>query len=140
MERAVIDFRPGKPLVKEMEMTVDPSRGWQPSEVLVQKGIEYEITASGQITLANEPKPWISEPTGISFQYSGGRPIGMLVAAIHSRGGQDDVDRETMLDVIPIGAKQKFRAPVSGTLYFRVNDFWSKLRDNTGAYKVRIAK
>ena len=32
--------------------------------------------------LADEPKPWVSEPQGITFDYFNGRPLGMVVAAI----------------------------------------------------------
>jgi hypothetical protein len=140
IERAAIDFRPGEPHSSPKEFDIASDRGWQSSEILVEQGQNYEVTARGQITLADDPKPWISEPQGISFLYSEGRPIGALLAAIHSRNGLNDLKRETMLDTISIGASQRFTAPVTGTLYFRVNDFWGSLSDNKGAYTVRVSQ
>ena len=138
VERAVIDFRPGSRLdagSAPARIDLATNRGWQSSGLLVQKGHNYLVTASARFTLAQKPKPWISEPQGISFLYAGGRPLGMLLATIHSA---QPTKTESMLHVIPIGRQQQFEAPFSGTLHFRVNDFWSSLGDNTGKVHVEV--
>ena len=45
-----------------------------------------------------------------------------------------------MLDIIPIGRDTVFTATVTGTLYLRVNDFWSELGDNSGAVEVKVER
>lgn len=141
-ERAAIDFRPGQPLAEyggRAEFDIATDRGWQSSGIHVERGQPYRITASGRFTLAEEPKPWVSEPQGISFQYFGGRPLGMLVGCIRSdRDLTGDRERTSMLDVIPLGRRRRFTARSTGTLYLRVNDFWSGLADNRGTVRVEV--
>lgn len=140
IERAAIDFRPGTPL----PMTSEPAtreiatdRGWQSSGVLVEAGKFYHLSATGEFTLADVPKPWISEPQGISFRYFDGMPLGILLAAI--RGDASD-NTTSMLRVLPVGREMTFEAPLTGTLYLRINDDWSQLRDNRGTARVEIRR
>jgi hypothetical protein len=157
-QRAVIDFRAGEPLHDGKPATIEVAadRGWQSSGVQVEHGKEYRVTATGRFTIANarpatdaaEPavsgsaadRPWESEPQGISFRYHAGRPIGMLVAAIRSVPQPENPPRTTLLDVIPIGRDATFTAPVTGTVYLRINDDWSSLQDNAGQAKVTIRR
>jgi hypothetical protein len=140
-QRAAIEFRAGMPLTASnsphvVEIAAD--RGWQSSGVLVEAGKTYLIRATGRFTLAQQPKPWVSEPQGISFRYHAGRPLGMLLGTIRSTQPPAKEPRTTMLDVIPVGRELEFEAPVTGTLYFRVNEFWNELADNTGAIRVEL--
>ncbi len=140
-QRAAIEFQAGKPLAvgsgsRRIEISAD--RGWQSSGLLVEQGREYQITASGRFTLAQEPIPWVSEPQGISFRYFDGRPLGMLLAAIRSKTPSDGSAAESMLKVIPIGRQNRLLAARTGTLYFRLNDLWSELKDNTGTVQIQI--
>ena len=142
IERAAITFRPGSPLrdddgARHVEIAAD--RGWQSSEVLVHQGDTYQVTATGQFTLAQEPKPWVSEANGISFQYSDGRPLGMLLATIRTASPAEEGRNDCLLQVIPMGAHAQLTAPLDGTLYFRVNDFWYGLFDNTGKVSIAIS-
>ena len=102
------------------------------------------MIATGSFTLADEPKPWISEPQGISIRYFQGRPLGMLLATIHdetSEGIQKaGTKHDSMLNVIPIGPKRRFKADFSGTIFFRVNDSFSELADNTGTVHISIGE
>ncbi|MBT6155203.1 MAG: hypothetical protein HOK71_01240 [Planctomycetaceae bacterium] len=134
IERAAIDFRPGKQVAGDAALNkanIRADRGWQSAVLRVEKGTKYVITASGQFTLAQQPKPWISEAGGISFDYFGGRPLGLLLAAIHSDG-------QEILPEFAVGRQHEFVAPASGTLYFRLNDSWSRLTDNTGQVNVGV--
>ena len=100
------------------------------------------MIATGSFTLADEPRPWISEPQGISIRYFQGHPLGMLLAAIHDETSegilQAGTKHDSMLRVIPIGRKRRFKAEFSGTIYFRINDSFSELADNTGTVHITI--
>jgi hypothetical protein len=140
LSRAAIKFEPGKPLdgsgaSRSFDIAAD--RGWQSGGVLVRAGVECEVTATGEVTLANTPKPWMSQPQGVSILYSEGHPIGLLLAAIHREPAVAGAE-ESMLNQIMVGRTTRFTAPISGTLYFRINDHWNSLADNDGHYHVTI--
>jgi hypothetical protein len=140
LKRAAIDFKNGKPLdsgESRPALGVAADHGWQSSGIAVQEGQTYEITASGEVTLAKDPKPWISQPQGISIVYSEGRPIGTLLAAVRREPSGDDAE-VSMLKQIVVGRRTTFVAATSGTLYFRINDHWSSLADNAGRYEVVV--
>lgn len=139
--RAAIDFQPGTELTEQQprrEVRIESDRGWQSSGVVLQEGHTYKITATGQFELASQPKPWISEPQGISFRYFKGLPLGLLVGCLRNETGDAGGATESMLKILPLGRDCRFRAPVSGTLYLRVNDEWNSLRDNRGSVMVQI--
>jgi hypothetical protein len=140
IERAAIDFKPGERLPPggSVAVAVEAGRGWQGTSVAVEAGRTYRLTAEGEVTLAADPKPWLSEPQGVSIRYSGGRPIGRLVAGIHRDAPPDGAGHGRLTDVIDVGRATTFTAPVDGVLYLRVNDFWGKLDDNAGEYRVSI--
>ena len=139
-ERATIEFHSGEPLSKGQQHTVriDADRGWQSSKVLLERGQTYTINATGDFTLADQPKPWLSEPDGISFRYFGGRPIGMLLGCIREEASPTTPPSESMLSIIPIGRTLTFKPDVSGTLYLRINDAWNSLADNKGHTEVTV--
>jgi hypothetical protein len=141
VERAAIDFIAGTPLAEnesERELTIRSDRGWQSSRVLLEASKEYEVSATGRYTLADEPKPWVSEPPGISIRYFDGFPLGQLLACLRQEAAPADGEPETMLKVLSIGSGRRFTAPVTGTLYLRVNDSWSELADNRGEVHVVV--
>jgi hypothetical protein len=141
LARAAIDFETGKPLRPGgagSELSVAANRGWQPSGAAVQQGHKYEIVATGEVTLAKVPKPWISQPQGISIVYSEGHPIGTLLAAVRGEPSVDRTTDETMLKEILVGPSATFVAGTTGTLYFRINDLWGSLADNSGHYRVVV--
>jgi hypothetical protein len=140
LKRAAIDFQTGKPLAfgeSRPARGVTADRGWQASGIAVKEGRRYEIEATGEVTLARVPKPWVSQPQGISIVYSEGRPIGTLLAAVRRDAAADGAD-ESMLSQIVVGRHATFVAASSGTLYFRVNDHWDSLADNEGEYRVVV--
>lgn len=136
-EHSAIEFREGDPLTKPWRTDVRANRGWQSSRVLVEKGHHYELAATGQFTLADKPKPWVSEADGISFRYHNARRLGQLLASIRPAKKADN-EREPMLDVTPLGNSSSFEAPRSGTLYLRLNDHPGELADNHGGVTVEI--
>lgn len=145
LERAAITFRDGVPFARPQRVEVEADRGWQSSGVLLEKGQMYDMIANGEFTLGKMPEPWLSGPDGVSIFYAEGRPIGRLLASIRASVAPDDVpsnaanrQAESMREVIPIGRHARFTAPTTGTLYFRINDFWSSLADNSGSVSVEV--
>lgn len=104
----------------------------------MEAGLKYRMTAAGQFELAAEPKPWISEPQGISFRYFDGAPLGLLIGAMRTEEVDTGGATDSMLQVYPIGRGGTFTAPRSGTLYLRVNDAWDSLHDNHGHVTVEV--
>ena len=142
-ERTVVEYQTGVPLDlhgQPFQLDISADRSWQPSGVLVEKGAVYAVSASGQFTVAQEPKPWVSEANGISFRYCRSRPLGMLLGAIRTEPSSRQTGSPSMLEFIPIGGETQFTASHAGTLYLRINDFPSELEDNTGQLRVNIAK
>ena len=136
-QKSAVEFHEGQTLTKPLRTEVRADRGWQSSRVLVEKGLRYELVATGQFTLAEKPKPWVSEADGITYRYHNSRPLGQLLATIRPAMKADD-EREPMLDVKPLGNKSVFEAPRSGTLYLRLNDHPGELADNRGSVTVEI--
>lgn len=143
LERAAIEFRTGTPLAAHeapREVVVQADRGWQSSGLFVEAGATYHLKASGRFTLADVPKPWVSEPQGVSIRYFDGFPLGQLLACLRQENEPTASGRETMTNVLPIGRERQFTAPVSGTLYLRLNDSWSELADNRGQVLVTLQR
>lgn len=142
IERSAIDFQRGTPLSGPDPAAVElrSDVGWQPSGVWLEAGETYAVAVDGEVVLANEPRPWISEPQGVSIEYAGGRPIGRVIAAIQSDQPPAADGTGSLLKTIDVGRSLVFTPGVSGTLYLRVNDAWNKLADNSGTYRVTIFK
>ncbi len=139
--RAAIDFQLGTELSDSRprgEIEIKADRGWQSSTVLMREGDEYLISATGRFELAQDPKPWISEPQGISFRYFGGKPLGLLLGCLRTEAGDTGEATDSMLRVHAIGSGGTFTAPASGTMYLRINDEWNSLNDNKGSVRVEV--
>ena len=137
-ERAQVEFRDGRPLDGTAVATVRSDRGWQSSEIFLDAGRRYRVKATGQFTLADEPRPWISEANGISIRYSRGRPLGQLQATVLAETADGRPPGSSMLREVTLGNDAVFEAIESGTLYLRVNDAWGELADNRGSLSVTV--
>ncbi len=140
IERAAIDFRPGTPLTVGGRVTlqVDAARGWQSSGVRLEAGRVYRLTAAGEVTLADVPKPWLSRPAGVTVRYAGGFPIGRLLGWMDVSATHGDAPGDQPPQWLDLGEHATVHADAEGTLYLRVNDAWSSLADNRGSYRVTI--
>ncbi len=169
LKREAIEFTSGQPLPdggKKVSIAAD--RGWQSSGVRVEAGREYRLTAAGRFQVADKPRAWWCEPGGVSIRYVGGRPLGVLLAAVREEPGEKatiqkpsplagkDRARDTAADDSRAsGAVQVdggFLTPVvvglgttlvpkqTGTLYLRVNDSPAELADNAGSLDVKIER
>ena len=138
IERAAILFQPGIEIDApegQHPATILASRGWQSSGMKFHADDLSIITASGRAVLAQSPRPWETEPQGISIRWNEGVPIGRLIGVMVSEP-DPDTGRRLVGDVIEIGTQSEFTEPFDGTLYLRINDFWDELEDNTGEYSV----
>lgn len=140
VSRTAITFQPGAPWRNNDPRKADivADRGWQSTRIRLEANQRYEITATGQFTLAQQPKPWGSEADGISFRYFQGIPLGKLLACVRAEEGPVGGSDDAMLRVVPIGRRGEFVTPVAGTLYLRLNDSWSELADNTEGVSVSV--
>lgn len=137
-KRARIDFRSGRESSGSQQVEVLSDRGWQSSELLVKAGKQYRVTSTGQFTLANQPRPWISEANGVSIRYTRGRPLGQLQAAVLAPAKEGGTPGASMLREYALGNDVVFQPADSGTLFLRVNDAWGELADNRGSLLVTV--
>lgn len=138
--RAAIDPQPLhiEPDGDAATLFIAADRGWQSTRFQIEPNVTYRIGARGQFEVAQDPKPWISEPGGVSIEYYQGRPLGQLLAAV--RPDDDSTsDAKSFLQPIPVGLGTRIRSSKRGTLYLRVNESPAGLADNRGQVEVRIA-
>ncbi len=140
-ERGTISFQPGLPIDRvngSASAMIVSDRGWQSSEIHVEKGSTYHVVAEGMFTLAEKPKPWESTVEGITFRYFKGQPLGRLMMLFRPDPDSNNSKRLSILKEYPLGANATWMAPVSGTVYFRLNDAWNQLADNKGDVKITV--
>lgn len=144
-QRAAIDLAPGdRNVIKsdERSVAVDVGRGWQNTQLAVEGGETYELSAAGRFQVDDEPQIWWSEPGGVSIRYWRGRPIGQLLAAVHDidvADGLSEMNGELgLLNPVSIGLKATVTPETDGVLFLRVNDSPAELGDNRGTVDVRI--
>lgn len=115
--------------VASRSVRVNPATRWTSSGLNVRAGDTIRVTANGTIQMSDNAQD-TATPAGSS---SGRRadnapvlnqPAGMLLAMIDNYGP------------IVVGDQRTFRAPVTGRLYFGVND--DHLPDNQGSYTVNV--
>jgi hypothetical protein len=136
--RTVIDFTSGEPLaVLTAHVSVQADRGWQNSGILLEAGKTYKLSATGRYQVANDPKPWISEPNGVSIRYIHGKPLGILLAAVRPEKSSKQVS--TFLKPIVVGLGTAITPAETGTLYLRINDSSGELSDNAGQADVVVS-
>lgn len=136
VERSAIDFVPGVRLPSHgVQVRIRADRGWQSTGVELKAGQRYALQAEGRFTVAREPKPWISEPQGVSIRYVDGRPLGQLVGCLRPSSPSDEA---TMTQVLSIGRETTLKTAKNSTLYLRINDAWNALGDNAGDVQVTI--
>ena len=113
---------------------IKANRGWQPTGILLDQDATYEIKVDGRYQVNDEPKPWISEPNGVSIQYVRGERLGCVLGAVMNLK-----DRKSLSRVTRIGESSTF-AGSDGTLYLRINDSMDSLANNAGTAAVTISR
>lgn len=115
------------------ELTLHADRGWQSAGLQFKSGQEIEFTCSGRYVVETDPKPWISEPQGITIDYHRGRPLGEVVAMFISGDGSLASRR------IIVGTGTRITAPVDGELWLQINDAESSRENNSGIAIVTLS-
>ncbi len=123
----------------DLHVQVKADRGWQSIGVRLQAGTKINVVPNGECTLANEPKPWKSHPSGVTVRYHGGRPLGQLLGCMVT-DSSDDAKKLTPLKVAPITRASQVPIKQDCWLLFRVNDALGELADNRGSYEVMITQ
>ncbi len=141
--RSAIEYAPGEPLSKgAKQIAVAADRGWQSTRIRVTAGKTYHLRASGRFQIALEPGPpersWESEPNGVSIRYYGGRPLGLLLAAVHPEPRNPQA-ASALLKPETVGLETTLRPTANGTLYLRLNDSPAELADNKGSVDVAVS-
>ncbi|MDG2222530.1 MAG: hypothetical protein P8L85_14220 [Rubripirellula sp.] len=124
----------GRPL----RVKVAADRGWQSLGVRVPGGVSLRLSATGQVTLADQPKPWLSEPDGITFQYHRGRPLGQLLVSVLPNAINASNDTVQPLPLYAVNENTTLEVDEYSWLLFRVNDAVGQLDDNQGQYEVTV--
>jgi hypothetical protein len=130
-----VDDPPWDGAPRQLEIAAE--RGWQSAGVLLRPGQQVRIAAEGEATLADEPKPWLTFPPGVTVQYHRGQPLGSLVAALLPTAAGDE-ETTAPLELLPVGNAATLRAEQWCWLLLRINDVTGQLSDNAGGYRVRL--
>jgi hypothetical protein len=120
-------------------VNVSADRGWQSVGVRIPGGAKVRLSPEGRITLAEKPKPWVSEPAGITFQYHRGRPLGQLLVCVLPNAIDANAKLLKALNVQPIVQATTIEVPSFSWLLMRVNDATGELGDNSGEYRVNVS-
>ena len=120
-----------------IKLQVRADRGWQSTGVRFAPHTRLKLQPSGSITLAPQPKPWLSEPAGVTIEYHRGRPLGQLLACVLPNATPAG-EKLVPLQIIPIDKETAITIDKHSWLLLRVNDAVGQLADNTGAYKLVI--
>jgi hypothetical protein len=141
LQRAAIFFDPpvAPTTAGKKQVTIAVDRGWQSTGIRLAPGQTYELRASGQFSVAQEPRPWISEAQGVSIHFYRGRPLGMLLMAIRPDEVGADGDK-LFLAPVAVGAGMRIRPSKGGVVYLKINDSPAKLADNQGALTIEIGQ
>jgi hypothetical protein len=136
--RALLRFATTRSLdPRGTELTMQADQGWQSSGITVDPGRTYELTASGRFQVHDVPRPWLSEPQGVTLRYIEGKPLGALLAAVVP---VSDIAGAAMALQNPqlVGKQAELTVTKPGTLFFKINDSPAELAGNRGEINVRV--
>lgn len=138
LERSTLTIPEPRADAVSAAIDIHSDRGWQPAGMKVEAGRRYSVTASGRFTLADQPRPWISEADGISFRYRDGHPLGQLQACVLNDSGTPAERGRSLLTVHPLGNSRELESSWTGPLYLRLNDAPGERADNRGTVHVVV--
>lgn len=125
------------PLTKQHRFAIDSKRGWQSAGVVVKSGQKFSISASGRYIVGTDPKPWLCEPQGVTIEYFRDQPLGkLLMTLLHQI--DDEPESTESLRSVPVGEAANIRASTAGELFFKINETYSGLADNSGQIAITL--
>ncbi len=122
-----------------LQLSVRADRGWQSAGVRFPPGASVSISATGRCTLADEPKPWISEPPGVTIRFANDRPLGQLLVAVVPNQ-TIETDRLEPLEVHAVDPRRELQIKRHSWLLFRINDDLGDLGNNRAGYQVTLQR
>ena len=138
--REAIDVKAAAPLPTAKptaKVTLKADRGWQSTGLRLAAGKTYRLRATGRFQVDDEPKPWMSEANGVTLRYHAGRPVGVLLAAVHDPAVVPH-GLCTLCKPLAVGADATWKCGQDGVLYLRVNEAPNQLADNRGELMVEV--
>ena len=137
-ERQRVNLSPDDPVWQgeRLSFEVAADRGWCSAGVRFAANSKLSLDPSGTITLADKPRPWKSEPSGVTIRYHRGKPLGQLLVCLLPTASQGD--RVAPLKVMPVTRKTVVTVKQHCWLLARVNDAVGELGDNSGSYQCVI--
>jgi hypothetical protein len=118
---------------RQVKLALVADRGWQDTGVIIAPGEQWRVSCSGTCQVNDDPRPWITEPQGITIDYHRGRPLGEVVAMLVSSDGRFASRR------IAIGRENLVTSDVPAHLWLQVNDSAASRADNGGQFEVTVA-
>jgi hypothetical protein len=100
---------------------------------LLPAGCLLSVHSSGRFEVHDEPRPWVSEPQGITIEYHRGRPLGEVVGMLVSPDGTFASRR------IVIGTGSQLDVPEDSELWLQLNDSAARRRGNRGEVVINWA-
>ncbi|QDT01711.1 hypothetical protein K227x_00780 [Rubripirellula lacrimiformis] len=120
-----------------IELSIEANRGWQSAGVRLPAGATVRVRASGEIVLDDDPKPWISQPPGVTIRYHHGKPLGQLIACVLPNQTPRQGDLPPLV-IEAVGDEATISVDVHSWLLLKVNDAVGDLDDNQGSLDVVI--
>lgn len=135
----LLEIDAGDPLWdgRPVEKRIAADRGWQSVGVRIPAGARIKIAADGECIIGREPKPWVTEPEGVTIRYHRGWPLGRLLATLLPTAASDAQTVEP-LEVFGIGRSGEVTATEESWLLLRIADEASELADNSGGFEVTV--
>lgn len=126
------DGRPTKRLIKA-------DQGWQSTGVRFAPGMRLKISATGSCTINDDPKPWVSQPPGVTIHYANERPLGQLLVCILPNKTEEQRHLAPLF-VEAVEAETEIVIDKHCWVLFRINDDLGDLGNNRGGYTVSIRR
>ena len=116
----------------QISFQLSAQRGWQDTGIRVSKGESISIEATGRYQVNSAPKPWISEPQGVSIEYFRDRPLGQIIAVFV------DTEGKAISRTFTVGRTATLTAPIDGVIWLQINDRCDSRHNNDGAANLTI--
>ena len=108
-------------------------RGWQDTGFRLMEGQSVDVTCTGRYSINDQPRPWISEPQGVSIDYYRDMPLGCVTAILVGESGDNITKR------VNVGCASTIAAPWPCSLWLQINDRANSRSNNDGECVVTIA-
>jgi hypothetical protein len=120
-------------------LSIAADRGWQNTGLRLEAGVTYRIRATGRYQLAQLPKTQWCEPNGVSIYYYRGRPLGILLAAVHPDPATPN-ELSALLKPTVVGLETTLTPTTTGTLFLKINDSSANFAKNSGKAEVDVVR